>query len=54
MILEIDLQLCYASDKARPIDSSAVKALAHSIAKSGLLKSDSRPARTEIPGWPDA
>lgn len=37
MILEIDLQLCYASDKARPIDSSAVKALAHSIAEFGLL-----------------
>jgi N6-adenosine-specific RNA methylase IME4/ParB-like chromosome segregation protein Spo0J len=34
---EIDLQLCYPAERARPIDDAAVKALAKSIDESGLL-----------------
>jgi hypothetical protein len=34
---EIDLQLCYPAERARPIDDAAVKALAKSIEESGLL-----------------
>lgn len=35
---EVDLQLCYASDKARQVDPRAVDALADSIEASGLLQ----------------
>jgi N6-adenosine-specific RNA methylase IME4 len=34
---EIDLQLCYPAERARPIDDETVKALAKSIDESGLL-----------------
>jgi hypothetical protein len=34
---EIDLQLCYPAERARPIDEATVKALAKSIEESGLL-----------------
>jgi ParB/Sulfiredoxin domain/MT-A70 len=34
---EIDLQLCYPAERARPVDDAAVKALAKSIDESGLL-----------------
>jgi ParB-like chromosome segregation protein Spo0J len=35
--VSIDLQLCSASPRARPVDEAAVKSLAASIAEVGLL-----------------